>query len=104
MGGITQHTKVTFMNFMTVEAKRRKDRYELIYFTKDDFGDIDRAHDDPMVILAFVHNFLVKRILVDQGSLTNILYSHVVEALGLERGMYSAYTSTLVRFTRGRFK
>ena len=50
---------------MTMEAKWRKDQYKPIYFTEDDFGDIDRVHDDPMVILALVHNFLVKRILVD---------------------------------------
>ena len=35
---------------MTVEAKRRRDQYKPIYFTKDNFGDIDRAHDDLMVI------------------------------------------------------
>ena len=62
---------------MTSEAKWRKDHYEPIYFIEDDFGDIDREHDDPMVILALIHNFLVKQILVDQDSSADILYSHV---------------------------
>ena len=70
---------------MTTEAKRRKDQYKPIYFIGDDFSDIDWAHDDPMVISALVHNFLVKRILVDQISSIDILYSHIVEVLGLEK-------------------
>ena len=50
---------------MATEAKRRKDNHEPIYFTEDDFEDIDRKHDDPMVISTLIHNFLVKQILVD---------------------------------------
>ena len=53
-----------------------------------------------MVISTLVHNFLVKRILVDQGSLNDILYSHVAEAFGLEKGTYNAYIGTLVGFTK----
>ena len=86
---------------MTVEAKRRKDHYEPTYFAEDNFGDIDQAHDDLMVISALMHKFLVKRILVDQGSLANILYSHATEVLGLEKCMYSTYIGTLVGFTKG---
>ena len=86
---------------MTAEPKRRRDKHEPIYFTEDDFGDIDRAHDDPMVILALVHNFLVKRILVNQGNSIDILYSHATEALGLKKCMYNTYTSTLVGFVGG---
>ena len=55
-----------------------------------------------MVIWTLVHNFLVKQILVDQGSSADILYSHVAEALGLEKCTYSAYTGTMVGFTRGQ--
>ena len=50
---------------MSIEAKQRKDQYEPIYFIEDDFGYIDQVHDNPMVISALVHNFLVKWILVD---------------------------------------
>ena len=69
---------------------------EPIYLIEDDFGDIDRVHNDPMVISALIHNFLVKRILVDQRSSVDILYSHMAEALGLEKCMYSAYIGTLI--------
>ena len=87
---------------MTMETKRRKAHYKLIYFTEDDFGDIDREYNNPMVISALIHNFLVKRILVDQGSSTDILYSHAAEALGLQKSMYNAYADALVGFTEGK--
>ena len=45
---------------MTTEVKWRKDHHEPIYFTEDGYGDIDREHDNPMVISALIHNFLVK--------------------------------------------
>ena len=86
---------------MTTEAKQRKDHHEPIYFTEDDFRDIDREHDDPMVISTLIHNFLVKRILVDQGSSADILYSHMAEALGLQKSMYNTYTDALVGFAEG---
>ena len=85
-----------------MEAKWRKDQYKPIYFTEDNFGDINQAHDDPMVILVLIHNFLVKQILVDQGSSVDILYSHTAKALDLQKSIYNAYTSTLVGVIRGQ--
>ena len=73
---------------MNTEHKKRREKYELIYFIEEDFGDIDKKHDDPMVISGLTHNFLVKWVLVNHESLVDILYSHVVEALGLQKGMY----------------
>ena len=60
-----------------------------ICFTED-LGDMDKEHDDPMVIFTLIQNFLVKWILVDQGSLADILYSHVIEALGILRSTYKS--------------
>ena len=39
---------------------------------------------------------------VDQGSLTNKLYSHAVEALNLKKCMYKAYIGILVGFIKGQ--
>ena len=65
-GGLSNKTRKWHLwVMMIVEPKWRRDQYEPIYFTEDDFGDIDWAHNDPMVILVLVHNFLVKWILVD---------------------------------------
>ena len=50
---------------MNVNNKKWKEHYEPIYFTEEDFEDIKKEHDDPMVIPALIHNFLVKRVLID---------------------------------------
>ena len=57
-----------------------------------------------MVISALIHNFLVKRILVDQGSSSDILYSHAEIVLGLQKSMHNTYTGELVGFTGGKSK
>ena len=56
----------------------------------------------PMVISTLIHNFLVKRVLIDQGSLTDILYSHVAKALGILRNSYKLYSGMLVGFVGGQ--
>ena len=45
---------------MNSKSKKWKEHYKSIYFKEDEFGDIEREHDDPMVIFTLIHNFLVK--------------------------------------------
>ena len=46
-----------------------------IMFTDRDFKGINTvSQDDPMVISITIANFMVSRVLIDQGSSTNILY------------------------------
>ena len=86
---------------MNLESKKCKEHYEPIYFTMEDFGDIEREHDDLMVILTLIHNFLIKQVLIDQGSLTDIL-SHAAKALGMLKGLYKPYNNILVSFSEGQ--
>ena len=46
---------------------------------------LNQDHDDTMVITATIHNYVVKRILVDQGSLTEILYSVVATSMNITK-------------------
>ena len=55
-----------------------------------------------MVISALVYNFLVKQVLIDQRSSTDILYSQVAKALGISKSPYKPYKGMLVSFTRGQ--
>lgn len=43
-------------------------------FTNADFQGLDLNQDDPMVITLEAENIIIKKIVVDQGSLINILY------------------------------
>ena len=45
-----------------------------ITFTNDDFHGVDHQQDDPMVITVELENYAVKKVLIDQGSLVDILY------------------------------
>ena len=87
---------------MNKKNKYWKEHYEPIYFMKEDFGDIDREHDDPMVILALIHNMLTKWVLINQWSWTNILYYHAVVTLNISRNAYKLYSGMLVGFVGGR--
>ena len=87
---------------MNAKYKKWREQYEPIYFTVEDFGDKDREHDEPMVILVLLHNFLDKWVLVYQRSSTKILYSHIAEAHGLQKVMYKLYSSILIRFVGGQ--
>ena len=87
---------------MNAEHKKQKEQYEPIYFTDEDFKDVDKEHDDPMEISVSIHNFLVQRVLVNQGSLVNVLFSYVIEALGLQKSMYKLYNDTIVKFIKGQ--
>ena len=51
----------------------------VISFSNNDYPKgFDYDHENPLVIIATIHNYVVKRILVDQGSLVDILYNVVV--------------------------
>ncbi|XP_020207579.1 uncharacterized protein LOC109792569 [Cajanus cajan] len=45
-----------------------------ITFTEADFRGIDPDQDDPMVVSVEIHNCIVRKMLVDQGSSADILY------------------------------
>ena len=87
---------------MNVESKKWKGHYEPIYFTEEDFRDIEREHDDPMVISTLIHNFLIKRVLIDQESSFDILYFHVAEAMGILKNAYRPHNSMLIGFAGGQ--
>ncbi|XP_010265877.1 PREDICTED: uncharacterized protein LOC104603518 [Nelumbo nucifera] len=56
---------------------------EPIYFTEDDVRGIQHPHDDALVIKLRINDFEVKRILVDSGSSTDILFKTTFDMLQL---------------------
>ncbi|KAJ1411149.1 hypothetical protein SESBI_21393 [Sesbania bispinosa] len=55
-------------------CRRERDRYPVICFSQRDFEGIQPHQDDPMVIEVSMAKYKVQRVLVDQGSSTDILY------------------------------
>ncbi|RRT39826.1 hypothetical protein B296_00024524 [Ensete ventricosum] len=62
-------------------------------------GEKHQSHDDVLVISTRMTNAYVKRVMIDTGSSTNILYFDAFQRLGLTDRDLVALTSTLTGFT-----
>ncbi|XP_020203837.1 uncharacterized protein LOC109789330 [Cajanus cajan] len=77
-------------------------RLPAITFTDADFQGIDPVQDDPMVISVEIHNCIVKKTLVDQGSSADILYWNTFKQLGISEKELVPYDDPLVGFSGER--
>ncbi|XP_070023425.1 uncharacterized protein [Nicotiana sylvestris] len=57
---------------------------EALSFNDEDAEGIEQPHNDALVISILMNKIQVKRVLIDPGSLANIIRSRVVEKLGLQ--------------------
>ena len=81
-------------------AKSTQRELEDIVFTKADIIWVHHPHIDTLVITARVTNSNVHRILVDDGSVVDIIYLDAYKMMGLTVSELSPTTSLLYRFTR----
>ncbi|GAV75508.1 LOW QUALITY PROTEIN: hypothetical protein CFOL_v3_18987, partial [Cephalotus follicularis] len=56
---------------------------EVISFSNADYEGVRLPHDDPVAVTFLVELFTMKRILVDSGSSTDILYKHAFDQLNI---------------------
>lgn len=73
-----------------------------ITFSNRDFHGVDPVQDEPMVISVEMHNCIVKKTLVDQGSSTDILYWNTFVQLGIPEEILEPYHEPLVGFSGER--
>ena len=45
-----------------------------MYFSKEDVRGVKQPYDDPLVIMVMIEGFNIRRVLVDNGSLADIIY------------------------------
>ena len=64
---------------------------------KDKVGTI-QPHDDPLAVTLRIGGYDVRRVLVDQGSAVEIMYSNLYKRLNLKPENLTAYKSPLVCF------
>jgi len=84
-----------FINDRTSDSRREQD----ISFTPDDCEVVVPHDDDPMVVTLQIHNWDVKRVLIDPGSSANILYYDAFERLGLAPEQLQTFKGILTGFT-----
>ncbi|XP_012830437.1 PREDICTED: uncharacterized protein LOC105951528 [Erythranthe guttata] len=70
-----------------------------IVFNSSDLEGPDEDHVDALVITTTVANFLVKKILVDGGSLADIMYLHAFKQLGIDNARFNPVSTPLKGFT-----
>ena len=78
--------------------KKMKSRLEPIAFDEEDLEGMIQPHDDTLVITARISGFLVKRVMVDQGSEADVMYPDLFKGLGLKDQDLTKYDSSLVSF------
>jgi len=71
----------------------------LITFTDDDFHGVDHQQDDPMVVTFKLENYVVKKVLIDQGSSVDILYWTTYQKLQLPTNAMIPYHEPIYGFS-----
>jgi len=70
-----------------------------IICTNDEFQGLDHQKDDPMVITVEIENYVVKKVLVDQGSSVDILYWATYQKLQLPDTAMVPYDEPIYGFS-----
>jgi hypothetical protein len=70
-----------------------------IFFSNEDLRDVQTPHDDPLVIKLRIRDSDVKRVLIDQGSCSEIMYPVLFHGLGLKQSDLQPYNAPLVGFS-----
>nr|XP_023898725.1 uncharacterized protein LOC112010608 [Quercus suber] len=71
---------------------------EALAFDDNNLEGTIQPHDDALVVTARVSSFKVKRVMIDQGSRVDVMYSDIFKRLGLKKQDLSKYNTTLIRF------
>ena len=81
------------------EPKRARVEWPLImgFLDEDKIGTI-QPHDDALVITLRIGGYDVKRLMVDQGSVAEIMYPDLYKGLSLRPEDLTSYSSPLVSF------
>ena len=78
--------------------KRMKVGRQTISFDEEDLEGTIQLHDDALVVTAWISCFLVKRVMIDQGSGADVMYPDLFEGLGLKNQDLVKYDTPLVSF------
>ena len=67
------------------------------FLDKDKLGTV-QPHDDGLVVTLRIGGYDVKKVMIDQGIVAEIMYSNLYKGLGLKPESLTAYSSPLVSF------
>ena len=79
-------------------TKRMKGQLEPITLDDEDLEGMTQPHNDALMIAAQISGFLVKKVMIDQGSGADVMYPDLFKGLGLKNQDLAKYDSPLVSF------
>ncbi|XP_075659193.1 uncharacterized protein LOC142629086 [Castanea sativa] len=79
-------------------GKRPRSNKQPIVFDDDDLEGTTQPHHDAQIVTARVRGFIVKRIMIDQGSGADVMYPNLYWGLGLKKEDLSKYDTPLMGF------
>ena len=72
----------------------------ILGFSDEDKVGTIQPHDDALVVTLRIGGYDVTRVMIDQGSVVDIMYPDLYKGLGLKPEDLAAYSSPLVNFER----
>ena len=78
--------------------KKLKYTQEPIAFNDDDLEGTIQPHDDALVVTARINGFIVKKVLIDQGSGAKVMYLDLFKGLSLKNENLTKYDTPLMGF------
>ena len=82
--------------------KYQRSENDDITFSERDVSGIKQPHDNLLVITLGIEGFATRRVLVDNGSLVDIMYMTAYQQLRLDPKRLRSFNSPLVNFSRDK--
>ena len=78
--------------------KQRRTERDIL-FSEEDAKGMKQSHGDPLVIMLMIEGFNTRRVLVDNGSSTDIIYLSAFQQLKIDSKRFHPFESPLVSFS-----
>ncbi|XP_030941634.1 uncharacterized protein LOC115966562 [Quercus lobata] len=78
--------------------KAKKEASPVLGFSDEDKTGTIQSHDDALVVTLRIRGYDVKRVLVDQGSVVEVMYLDLYKGLNLKPEDLTSYDSPLISF------
>ena len=80
--------------------KARRNSYPILSFSEEDKIGTTQPHDNALLITLRIGDYDLKRVMVDDGSATEIMYPDLYKGLKLKLEDLTPYSSPLMSFDR----
>ncbi|XP_020240273.1 uncharacterized protein LOC109819092 [Cajanus cajan] len=97
-GGVTSAARKRYMRSFLLMSEICRPPQPTISFSDADYEGVAPHEDDPIIISTIVMGYNVKRVLVDQGSSTDILFWEAFVGMKIPNDRLVPYAGTLVGF------